>query len=111
MRPQQIIEVLRRFNFRCALTDSTDYHIEHFLPQSKGGETEVTNVYPLDATLNVKKGKQNPFIFFEREDIRSQLIEGRFEELVLWFAILNDMSIEEFRKYTFEQYEKFEKGE
>lgn len=105
MKPLQMYEVLKRFNFRCALTDSTDYHIEHFLPQAKGGKTEVRNCYPLDAELNLMKNKANPFIFFEREDIRCRFEKERFDELVLWLAINNDLSVEEFREFTFWAYE------
>jgi ATP-dependent DNA ligase len=105
MKPLQMIEVLKRFNFRCALTDSEDYHIEHWLPQAKGGQTAVENCYPLDAELNLKKGKQNPFVFFEREDIRCRFGKERFDELVFWLAINNDLTVEEFRDFTFWAYE------
>lgn len=105
MKPLQIISVLERFNFRCSLTDSEDYHIEHWLPQAKGGETSIENVYPLVADLNLKKGAQNPFIFFEREDIRSRFEKERFDELVFWLALNNDMTVEEFREFTFWAYE------
>ncbi len=101
MKPIQMIEVLKRFNFRCALTDSENYHIEHWLPQVKGGKTTVENCNPLDAELNLKKGKQNPFVFFEREDIRCRFEKERFEELVFWLAINNDLSVEEFRDSRF----------
>lgn len=106
MKPLEIYEILNRFNFRCALTDSEDYHVDHFLPQAVGGETDIRNCYPLDAELNLKKGKKNPFEFFEREDIRSRFEKERFDELVLWLAIMNDMTPEEFRNYTFEEYER-----
>lgn len=105
MKPLELIEVLKRFNFRCSLTGSEDYHIEHFLPRSKGGETDVRNCYPLDATLNLKKGEQNPFVFFESEEIRSQIDKEKFNELVLWLAINNEMTPEEFREFTFWAYD------
>jgi hypothetical protein len=110
LKPLEMYEVLKRFDFRCSLTGSENYHIEHWLPRAKGGETDVRNVYPLDADLNLKKGKQNPFLFFEREDIRQQIDQDKYNELVLWLAIVNDMSVEEFRRYTFEQYENFKGG-
>lgn len=106
MTPNQMIEVMDRFNFRCALTDSTDYHIDHFIPQSKGGITDVRNCYPLNAEINLKKGNRNPFLFFESSEIATKFERERFEELVFWLALLNDMTVQEFREYTFEVYEK-----
>lgn len=101
----EIMSVLERFNFRCALTDSEDYHIEHWIARSHGGQTVAENCYPLDKELNLKKGSQNPFVFFEREDIRSRFDKGRFDELVFWLAFMNDMTVQEFRDYTFRIYE------
>lgn len=106
MKPLEMIAVLERFNFRCALTDTKNYHIEHWIAQSIGGKTDVRNCYPLNAELNLKKGKQNPFVYFEREEIRSRFEKERFDELVFWLAINNDMTVQEFRVYTFKMYEK-----
>jgi len=105
LKPLEIYEVLKRFDFRCSLTDSEEYHIDHWLPQAKGGETSIQNCYPLNAELNLKKGAKNPFVFFESEEIRSRFDKERFDELVFWLAINNDMSVQEFREYTFWAYE------
>lgn len=105
MNAIQIISVMERFEFKCALTESKDYHIEHWLPQVRGGETSVENCYPLDATLNLRKGKQNPFEFFEREDIRQHYDVERFNRLVFWLAFNNDMTVVEFRSFTLWAYE------
>lgn len=102
MKPLEIIEVLKRFDFRCSLTGSEDYHIDHWIPQALGGKTDVTNVYPLNPELNLKKGTKNPFIFFEQE---VKVDKKRFDELVFWLAMVNDMPPQEFREYTFEIFE------
>ncbi|WP_427036557.1 hypothetical protein [Cytobacillus pseudoceanisediminis] len=106
MKPQEMFSVLERFKFRCSLTDSNEYHIEHWIPQKHGGKTTIQNVYPLDAELNLKKGTENPFVFFEREDIRSRFEKERFDELVFWLAFNNDMTVEEFRDFTFRAFKK-----
>lgn len=57
-------EVLKRDNFRCvrcgatpALTPGTQLHIDHKLPWSKGGETELINLQTLCSDCNL--GKSN----------------------------------------------------
>jgi hypothetical protein len=57
-------EVLKRDNFRCvgcgvtpALTPGTQLHIDHKVPWSKGGETELTNLQTLCSDCNL--GKSN----------------------------------------------------
>lgn len=105
MKPLEIYEVLTRFEFRCSLTDSSEYHIDHWFPQAKGGSTSISNCYPLEAKLNMRKGALNPFEFFEREDVRQQVDPERFEALVFWLAINNDMSVQEFREFTYWAYE------
>ena len=57
-------EVLKRDNYRCvgcgatpALTPGTQLHIDHKLPWSKGGETELINLQTLCSDCNL--GKSN----------------------------------------------------
>lgn len=102
----ELISSYERFNFRCALTDSTSPHYEHWIPQSIGGESSIRNCYPLDGTLNERKGDANPFEFFRRKDISEQIDRERFDELVFWLAIVNDMTVEEFEEYTNRKYEE-----
>lgn len=101
----QMLEVLDRFEFRCALTGSTGFHVDHWFPQKFGGLSNISNCYPLDATLNLRKNASNPFVFFEREDIRPLFPKEKFDDLVFWLAVNNDMTIEEFRDYTNKVYE------
>lgn len=102
----ELIASYERFNFRCALTDSEDVHYEHWIPQSIGGESSIRNCYPLDATLNIRKGAANPFEFFRRKDIHAKIDRERFDELVFWLAIVNDMTVQEFEDYTNQKYEE-----
>lgn len=106
MKPLEMYFVLKRFDFRCSLTDSTEYHIEHWIPVSKGGETSIRNCYPLDAELNLKKSNRNPIEFFEQADIIGRYEKSRFDDLVFWLAVINDMTVEEFRDYTNDSYER-----
>ena len=106
MKPLEIMNVLERFDFRCALTDSSEIHIEHWIPVSKGGETSIRNCYPLDVKLNLMKGNRNPFEFFGRPDIVSRFEKQRFDDLVFWLAFINNMTVEEFRAYTSKKYNK-----
>lgn len=102
----ELIASYERFNFRCALTDSTSPQYEHWIPKSIGGESSIRNCYPLDATLNIRKGTANPFEFFRRKDIQAKIDPERFEELVFWLAIVNDMTVQEFEEYTYRKYEE-----
>lgn len=105
MNAEEMIEVMIRFDFKCALTDSTEVHIDHWFPKKYGGMITVGNSYPLDATLNERKSAQNPFEFFERDDIRKLYPKERFDDLVFWLSVNNNMTIEEFRDYTNKLYD------
>ena len=100
MNADEMLEVMIRFDFKCALTDSTDVHIDHWFPKKYGGLITVDNAYPLDATLNERKSAGNPFEFFERDDIRKLYPKDRFDDLVFWLALNNNMTVDEFRDYT-----------
>lgn len=84
----------------CALTHETlNIHIDHFVPVSIGhGGTIIENCIPLRADLNLSKSDNNPFEWYEahKEDID----EDAWNELILYLAIHNDMTTEEFHEYV-----------
>lgn len=54
-------DVLRRDNFRCQLCgssakDGVKLHVDHILPVSKGGKTEMSNLRTLCERCNLGKG-------------------------------------------------------
>ena len=54
-------DVLRRDNFRCQLCgssakDGVKLHVDHILPVSKGGKTEISNLRTLCERCNLGKG-------------------------------------------------------
>jgi len=91
--------VLSRFEGKCALTESTDIHMDHFIPVSTGhGHTTLGNMIPLDASLNLAKHASNPFEWIkERNDIALE----KFEDVVLYLAELNGFSREEYEAHVY----------
>ncbi len=66
MTPALRYEVLRRDNFRCKICgrsqeDGVKLHVDHILPVSKGGKTEMNNLRTLCEDCNLgKKDKYDP---------------------------------------------------
>ncbi|GEK57177.1 hypothetical protein CHL76_02450 [Marinococcus halophilus] len=101
-------DIMERFHGRCALTGDVldesqgNSHCEHFIPLSWGhGGTSAANCYPLRSDLNISKGNRNPFEWFQAFKDRYGLSQDRFDELVLYLAMRNDMTPEEFEKYVY----------
>lgn len=58
---EEWIAIKSRFDFKCALSNSEDITLEHFIPSSIGhGGTTIYNCYPLGASLNYSKNSKNP---------------------------------------------------
>lgn len=94
--------ILTRFNGRCALSDSVDVALDHFIPISSGfGGTTIKNLIPLDKSLNASKSDNNPFEWFEENKERLNLDETRFMSAVYYLAEMNDMSCDEFKAYVY----------
>lgn len=94
------VSIVERFGGHCALTDSKYFTVDHFIPVAWGhGGLTISNVYPLDAELNKSKSDKNPFVWYEEN--RDQIEEERWNELVFYIAIQNDLTVEEFREYVF----------
>ncbi|MEK3887261.1 hypothetical protein [Bacillus sp. FSL K6-3431] len=96
---EQRAQILERFKYRCPITDSLNIHMDHFIPVKTGyGDTIVSNLIPLDKTLNLSKGAKNPFEWVkERGDIDLK----RFESVVFYLAELNGLSPEEYEAHVY----------
>nr|BDD45048.1 hypothetical protein 36 [Bacillaceae bacterium] len=94
------VSIVERFDGHCALTDSKNFTVDHWIPVAWGhGGLTISNVYPLDAELNKSKSDKNPFTWYEEN--RDQIDEDRWNELVFYIAIQNDLTVEELRDFTF----------
>lgn len=99
---KDIDAILLRFRGMCALSDSADVALDHFIPISSGfGGTTVKNLIPLDKSLNASKSDNNPFEWFEENKERLNLDETRFMSAVYYLAEMNDMSYDEFKAYVY----------
>ncbi|MGM7720626.1 hypothetical protein [Metabacillus sp. Hm71] len=91
------------FNNKCALTNSIEeVTIDHFIPVIWGhGGTYKGNVYPLTKSLNMSKGAANPFEWIKKEKIHNEIDFDSWNKLIKYLATENDMSIEDFKNYTY----------
>ncbi|OXB95534.1 MULTISPECIES: HNH endonuclease [Bacillus] len=92
-------EILDHF-MGCALTEKReDIHFDHFIPLSVGhGGTILENMVPLCAEVNMSKGNKNPFEWIKtRDDIALE----KWDKLVRYLAMLNNMTMEEFETYVY----------
>jgi hypothetical protein len=105
LTPDQIEKITTHFNGACALTDSTDYELDHFIAITTGhGGTTIENMIPLSRTLNASKNNKNPFEWFENNKRRFELDDNKFFSLIDYLADINGMSTEEFRDYVYKCY-------
>lgn len=61
MTPSLRYDVLKRDGFRCQIcgatqADGVKLHVDHIIPVSKGGKTEINNLRTLCEECNVGKG-------------------------------------------------------
>lgn len=91
--------VLERFDYKCAISDSTDIHMDHFILVSTGyGDTVLGNMIPLDATLNLSKSASNPFEWIKT---RNDIDRKRFEDVVFYLAEMNGLTTDEFEAHVY----------
>ncbi|WP_163530988.1 HNH endonuclease [Halobacillus ihumii] len=98
--------VLARFDGRCALTgdkvEGNSNHLDHVIPLSIGhGGTYVGNCIPLRGDLNLSKNDRNLFEWFYENKERFNLSQERFDDLILYLAIHNNMTPEEYRDFVY----------
>ena len=67
MTPSLRYSIMKRDNFRCVLCGATSedgakLHVDHIIPVSKGGKTEISNLRTLCSTCNLgKSAKYDPY--------------------------------------------------
>ena len=94
--------IKKHFGNKCALTDSTNVSMEHFIPISWGhGGNIKANLYLLDQQLNSSKSNENPFEWITRPETLEKIDLQRWEKLLRYLAEKNEMSVEEFRDYVY----------
>lgn len=90
--------VQAEYGYRCAVTGSKEYTIEHFIPISWGhGGSTINNIYPVSRKINMRKSAKNPFKFLE--ELRGAEYRA-FQEVIRRLASWNGMSYREFHKYV-----------
>lgn len=92
--------VLSMFGYKCALTGDS-WTWDHAIPLASGhGGTTQENMYPLRSDLNTSKSDNNIFDWFYTNKDRFSLSQRKFDELIKYLAVTNDMSIGEYEQYV-----------
>jgi 5-methylcytosine-specific restriction endonuclease McrA len=99
-----VSDILAEFKGECPLTGSTEIHLDHFIPISKGGTTTRRNLIPLKGSLNRSKRNSNPFSWAEKTLKGIELVA--FNDVVEYLAELNDMSLIEYKAYVNSHFEE-----
>jgi hypothetical protein len=97
-------QMLRTFDFfgGCALTGEVfDLHWDHVIPLATNtGGTTFGNMIPLRGDLNTSKRDANIFEWFERNKMRFNLSQTKFDSLVEWLAGVNGVTTDEYRNFV-----------
>lgn len=105
---EQMIETLNYFG-GCALTGRKEIQWDHVIPLTTGhGGTIFGNMIPLNVELNQSKHTANIFEWFKSNKQRYLLSQARFDKLIQWLAITNNMTIEGYRNYIYKCHEENE---
>lgn len=93
--------IASHFDGGCAVTGSSDYHMDHVIPLACGhGGTIYRNMIPLRADLNTSKKDRNIFEWFEVNKERHSMEQTKFDTLIAYLAEVNEMSTKEYRAYV-----------
>ena len=92
----------------CVLTgDATNIDWDHVIPIATGEVgTIFGNMIPLRSDLNKSKNDSNIFEWFSVNKERFNLSQSKFDRLIEWLAEINDMTIEQYRTYTYKCFER-----
>jgi hypothetical protein len=86
----------------CALTGASEIHWDHVIPLASGhGGTTFGNMIPLRSDLNNSKNDANLFEWFCVNKERYNLSQERFNDLIIWLAQVNGMTVEKYREYVY----------
>jgi hypothetical protein len=98
---EQQLEIVSYFNGGCALTGSTNFHMDHVIPINCGhGGTNYANASPLRDDLNMSKSDRNIFEWFSDNRERFGLSQAKFDALIAYLAEVNGMTTKEYRAYV-----------
>ena len=94
--------VKKRFDGRCAISNSTDIVLEHVIPMSWGHlGTTVHNVVPMDATLNLEKGAKNFLDWVLSDEMASRIDEDKINDMIYYLAEKNGLSDDEYMNFIY----------
>jgi hypothetical protein len=94
------LNICSLFDGKCALTESTDITLDHFIPIYTGhGGTIIGNCYPLDGVTNFSKNKQNPFEWIKKPDVN--IDKDKWDLLINMLASQNNLTVQEFTQYVY----------
>lgn len=101
--PKEWSEIEKHFQGLCALSENDlDLNMEHFIPVVWGhGGTYIGNVYPLYWSINRSKSDTNPFVWIERTKVKSTIDTHKWNELILYLASQNKLTVDEFKDFVF----------
>lgn len=100
--------IMERFG-GCALSGSSDIHLDHVIPLNTGhGGTVVGNMVPLRGDLNISKNAKNVFVWFNSVREREHLEQERFNAMITYLAEKNGMTVFEYTAYVYECHTKEE---
>lgn len=98
---EQQSDISSYFSGGCALTGSTDYHMDHVIPLSIGhGGTTYENMIPLRGDLNLSKNASHIFEWFDWAKGTYDLSQAKFDALISYLAEVNEMTTKEYRMYV-----------
>lgn len=98
---EEWISIKSRFDFKCALSNSEETTLEHFIPSSIGhGGTTIHNCYPLDSSLNYSKNNKNPFKWVKVQIENGNINIHKWNELVAYLANMNGLSASDYKEFV-----------
>lgn len=106
---EELEKTLKKFNYKCSLSDNEEYGLEHFIPLSWGfGGTTFENIVPMNEKINSSKGNKNPFEWIKTRD---DIDKKKWNKLIKYLAKINDLTVEEYKNFVTDYYNQYiEKG-
>lgn len=99
---EEVNEIVRKFDGKCAICDEEYEHLDHFIPLSSGhGGTVKENMVPLCQSHNSSKHARNPFVWADNH--LSEYERGRFDALVSYLTEVNGIAgVENYKAHVYQ---------